>query len=81
MRDKSCTALTPHLPPIEDNGWKQDGYVSLRCINSPAPKAATELTKCGCKWDAKGGVPASTMDCHTPPWQMLHRRMWQYIQR
>ena len=51
IRDKSYTTLSPHLPPIEEHGWEQDGelYVPLRCTNPPAPKAVLELTKCGCK--------------------------------
>ena len=52
MCDKSYTTNCPTLLPIEDNGWsKKEGsglYVTTRCLILPAPRAAIELTKCGC---------------------------------
>ena len=56
MRDKSYPMNCPELPPIDQNGWQQkDGqYMPVRCLNTPAPQAVIELTKCACKTDCNG---------------------------
>ena len=56
MRDKTYPTRCPNLPPVEQNGWEvKDGmYIPVRCLNSPAPRAVIELTKCGCKSDCSG---------------------------
>ena len=52
MRDKSYTTVIPKLPPLEQNGWEvssDEGYLSIKCLNKPAPEAVLELVKCGCR--------------------------------
>lgn len=55
MRDKSYTTPHPCLPPLEENGWIFVGeeYVPVRCLYKPAPSAAIELVKCGCRTSCK----------------------------
>ena len=56
------------------NGWMLAGdeYVHVRCLYKPAPVAALELIKCGCKTSCKGhclckkNLPCTALSkCHT----------------
>jgi hypothetical protein len=45
------TTAKPHIPPVENFGWKKDTDSILHPILmqlDPAPKGCTELLKCGC---------------------------------
>jgi len=47
---------------------KDDMYIPVKCLNSPAPRAVIELTKCGCKSDYSGpDVVVSKTVCLAPP--------------
>ena len=61
MWDKSYQKNCPELPPIEENGWNLEdgGYVPVRCLALPAPRAVLELIKCGCKAGCKGRCSCS----------------------
>ena len=58
MRDTSYTLNCPIVPPLEENGWTviESGYIHVRCICLPAPKAVIELIKCACKSDCRGHI-------------------------
>ncbi len=52
MRDKSYISSKPNLPPLEQNGWESSpeaGYLPIKCLEKPAPRAVLELVKCGCR--------------------------------
>jgi len=79
-QDQIYPIRCPNLPPVEQNGWEvKDGmYIPVRCLNSPAPRAAIKLIKCGCKSDCNGArCSCLKMLCLAPPVQVLQRGMWQ----
>ena len=84
MHDKSYTTSRLDLPPIKENGWSeyQGAYVPVMCLLLPAPQAAIELTKCGCKSHCKGccGCFKSGIPC-TPLCKCCEKKLYKSIYR
>ena len=61
MQDKSYLTNCPVLPPIEENRWNSEsgGYIPVRFLALPAPKAVLELIKRVCKAGCKGRCSCS----------------------